>query len=216
MASVPGITDKSQRHWRRASAPLQESKYYDEDWVSTRFRPKRHVRKITSRGSIVSVVASVHSVTSVTYRSPTGKIETENYHENADISYFSDQAQVASSDIGSSISLVPENSVTLRPLRPIGGGRKPKSESASDNRLDALTSPQNRSSSSVHSSQPASVSPQTGIVPEPSQSADPIEIQPHSKLPKGTKGEQKPIRFKDVIGRKFQLSMAFSIHMDGA
>ena len=201
-ASDPGIADEPQRHWRRASEPLQGSKYYNDDRKSTKLRPERHVRKISSHGSIISVVASVHSVTSVTYRSPIGKIETENYHENTNISYFPDQAQAAGADVSSSISLVSEDSVNLRPLRISGGDREPKSESVSDNRLNALTSPQNRGSSSVHSSRAASVSPQTSRVPETSQSADPIEIQPHSELPQG---EQKPIRFKDAIGRNFSV-----------
>ena len=55
------------------------------------YRPQRHLRKVTSRGSIISYVASVHSVTSLTYRSPAGDVRTETYGHKSTVSYFPEE-----------------------------------------------------------------------------------------------------------------------------
>ena len=81
--------DKAPRHKRRASEPLKEHSIYHRK-PHDQPTPRR-LHKVTSRGSIISYVASVHSVTSMTYRSPTGDIQTETREENSNFSYFSEQ-----------------------------------------------------------------------------------------------------------------------------
>lgn len=79
------------RHKRRASEPLKEHSIYHRK-PHEHLQPRR-LHKVTSRGSIISVVASVHSVTSLTYRSPTGGIETETREENFNFSYHPNQSK---------------------------------------------------------------------------------------------------------------------------
>ena len=81
--------DQAYRHERRASEPLKKNSIYQKR--PHEHQPPRRLHKVTSRGSIISYVASVHSVTSLTYRSPTGGIETETREENSKFSYFPNQ-----------------------------------------------------------------------------------------------------------------------------
>ena len=76
-------------HVRQASEPLQRQSIHDDRPQSSRH--PRQLHKVTSRGSIISYVASVHSVTSLTYRSPIGNVETETQHVTSTFSYFPDQ-----------------------------------------------------------------------------------------------------------------------------
>ena len=80
---------KSFQHERRASEPFKKNSIYQRK--PHEHRPPRRLHKVTSRGSIISYVASVHSVTSLTYRSPNGGIETETREENSNLSYFPNQ-----------------------------------------------------------------------------------------------------------------------------
>ena len=75
-------------HARRASEPIQ--KHSVNDVTQEEYQPQHQLRKATSRGSVISCVASVHSVTSLTYRSPTGDIGTETYGHSSTVSYFED------------------------------------------------------------------------------------------------------------------------------
>ena len=79
-------SDHSPYHTRRASEPLP--KYSIPDATTQLYRPQRRLRKTTSRGSIISYVASVHSVTSLTYWSPTGDIRTETYGNKSTVTYL--------------------------------------------------------------------------------------------------------------------------------
>ena len=81
--------DQAPRHRRRASEPLKEHSIYHRK-THEHLQPRR-LHKVTSRGSIISYVASVHSVTSLTYRSPTGAIETDTREENSNFSYYPNQ-----------------------------------------------------------------------------------------------------------------------------
>ena len=79
------------RSKRRASEPLKEHSIYHK-MPHEHLLPRR-LHKVTSRGSIISYVASVHSVTSLTYRSPTGGIETETREEHSNFSYFPNEVK---------------------------------------------------------------------------------------------------------------------------
>ena len=81
--------DQAPRHRRRASEPLKEHSIYHKKPHD--YPPARRLHKVTSRGSIISYVASVHSVTSLTYRSPAGVIETETYEDKSNLSYYPNQ-----------------------------------------------------------------------------------------------------------------------------
>ena len=78
--------DHAPRHKRRASEPFKEHSIYHRKPHEN--PPPRRLHKVSSRGSIISYVASVHSVTSLTYRSPAGVIETETREETSNLSYY--------------------------------------------------------------------------------------------------------------------------------
>ena len=79
-------------HARRASEPLQKRSVLDVGQEDC--RPQRTVRKVTSQGSIISYVASVHSLTSVTYRTPDGNLEVETHEETSNLSYVPSKDRV--------------------------------------------------------------------------------------------------------------------------
>ena len=87
----------TQQRIRRASEPLQKHSIYDAKPQDP--RTPRHLHKVTSRGSIISYVASVHSVTSLTYRSPTGNIETQTQDLKSSFSYFPDTKALAHDEL---------------------------------------------------------------------------------------------------------------------
>ena len=81
--------EQAPHHQRRASEPLKEHSIYHKKPHD--HPPPRRLHRVTSRGSIISYVASVHSVTSLTYRSPAGVIETETHEEKSNLSYYPTQ-----------------------------------------------------------------------------------------------------------------------------
>lgn len=78
---------------RRASEPIQRQSIYKVKQQD--HRPPRRIHKVTSRGSVISFVASVHSVTSLTYRSASGHVEIDTYEQKSTLEYFPDQKQSA-------------------------------------------------------------------------------------------------------------------------